>query len=101
MMLVQFHQIPRLGSRDHRNGSPIQTKTELAHLFIDAASNLARGKHCAPYLGALSHVLSRAPLYAGPETVLPPDLVVQAYEAFHRLRTGWRLRQDGPKHGPC
>src|SRR5215469_13445664 len=80
---------------------PIQTKTELVHLFIDAASNLARGnKYCAPYLGALSHILSRAPVYAGPETFLPPDLVQQAYEAFRRLRTGWRLRLDGPKHGP-
>ena len=78
---------------------PIQMKTELAHLFIDAASNLARGnKHCAPYLGALSPILSRAPLYAAPETVLPPDLVERAYEAFRRLRTGWR---HGPKHGPC
>jgi len=61
----------------------------LAHLFIDAASNLARGKHCVPYVGALSHILSRPPLCAGPETVLPPDLVEQAYEALRRERTGW------------
>ena len=65
---------------------PIQTKTELANLFIDAASNLAReNKHCAPYLGALGHILSRAPLYAGPETVVPPDLVERAYEALRVL----------------
>jgi hypothetical protein len=65
---------------------PIQAKTELANLFIDAASNLAReNKHCAPYLGALGHILSRAPLYAGPETVVSPDLVERAYEAFHNL----------------
>ena len=65
---------------------PIQTKTELANLFIDAASNLAReNKHCAPYLGALGHILSRAPLYAGPETVVSPDLVERAYEAFRTL----------------
>ena len=96
MTSAQFYQIPRLGLRDH-----IQTKTELAQLFIDAASNLARGnKHCAPYLGALRHILGRAPLYAGQETVLPPDLVQQAYAAFRRLRAGWRLRLDGPKHGP-
>jgi molecular chaperone DnaK (HSP70) len=65
---------------------PIQAKTELANLFIDAASNLAReNKHCAPYLGALGHILSRAPLYAGPETVVSPDLVERAYEAFRNL----------------
>jgi molecular chaperone DnaK (HSP70) len=65
---------------------PIQTKTELANLFIDAARNLARvNKHCAPYLGALGHILGRAPLYAGPETVVPPDLVERAYTAFHFL----------------
>lgn len=65
---------------------PIHTKTELASLFIDAASNLARdNKHCAPFLGALGHVLSRAPLYAGPETVLSPDLVERAYEALRIL----------------
>src|SRR5271170_553471 len=65
---------------------PIQTKTELANLFIDAASNLAReNKHCAPYLGALGHILSRAPLCAGPETVVSPDLVERAYEALRTL----------------
>jgi molecular chaperone DnaK (HSP70) len=65
---------------------PIQTKTELANLFIGAASNLAQeNKHCAPYLGALGHILSRAPLYAGPETVVSPDLVERAYEAFRIL----------------
>ncbi len=64
----------------------IQTKTELANLFIDAASNLAcENKHCAPYLGALGHLLSRAPLYAGPEMVVSPDLVERAYEAFRNL----------------
>jgi molecular chaperone DnaK (HSP70) len=65
---------------------PIQAKTELANLFINAASNLAReNKHCAPYLGALGHILSRAPLYAGPETVVSPDLVERAYEALRTL----------------
>src|SRR5207245_11081461 len=59
------------------------TKTELANLFIDTASELAREKkHCAPYLAALGFILSRAPLYAGPETVVSPDLVGRAYETF-------------------
>jgi hypothetical protein len=58
----------------------------LANLFIDTASDLARdNKHCAHYLGALGHILSRAPLYAGPETVVSPDLVERAYEAFRSL----------------
>jgi hypothetical protein len=62
---------------------PKETKTELANLFIGIASDLAREKkHCAPYLGALGHILSRAPLYAGPETVLSPDVVERAYESF-------------------
>jgi hypothetical protein len=62
---------------------PKETKTELADLFIDIGSDLARDKkHCAPYLGALEHLLSRAPLYAGPETVLAPDIVERAYESF-------------------
>jgi hypothetical protein len=62
---------------------PNETKTELANLFIDTASELAREKkHCAPYLAALGFILSRAPLYAGPETVVSPDLVGRAYETF-------------------
>jgi len=62
---------------------PTETKGELADLFIDITSDLARDKkHCAPYLGALVHLLSRAPLYAGPETVLAPDVVERAYESF-------------------
>jgi molecular chaperone DnaK (HSP70) len=65
---------------------PTQTKTELANLFIDTARTLAReNKHCAPYLGALGHILSRAPLYAGPETVVPPEIVERAYEALRVL----------------
>jgi molecular chaperone DnaK (HSP70) len=65
---------------------PIHTKSELADLFIDAVSNLSRdNRHCAPYLGALGHILSRVPLYAGPENVVSSDLVEQAYEAFRLL----------------
>jgi hypothetical protein len=68
---------------------PDETKTELANLFIDTASDLAREKkHCAPYLAALGHILSRAPLYAGPETVVSPDLVERAYETFRRFDWG-------------
>jgi hypothetical protein len=62
---------------------PNETKTELSNLFIYTADQLAREKkHCAPYLTALGFILSRAPFYAGPETVVSPDLVGRAYETF-------------------
>jgi molecular chaperone DnaK (HSP70) len=67
----------------------VETKTELAILFIETAAALAREKkHCAPYVAALGHLLSRAPLYAGPETVVSPDLVERAYENFRRFDWG-------------
>ena len=54
--------------------------------FVAAAVDLAgAGKHCAPYLAALGLLLNRAPLYAGPETVVSPDLVERAFEAFSGL----------------
>ncbi|MBV8704556.1 MAG: Hsp70 family protein [Acetobacteraceae bacterium] len=62
---------------------PNATKVELVNRFIDTAVTLAHDKgHCAPYLAALGLLLSRAPLYAGPETVVSPDLVERAYAAF-------------------
>ena len=62
---------------------PHETKAELVRGFIDVATTLARAKqHCAPYFVALGLLLNRAPLYAGPETVVSPDLVEQAYSAF-------------------
>ena len=64
----------------------LETKAELVKDFIEAAARLARaGQHCAPYLAALGHLLNRAPLHAGPETVMPPDRVEQAYAAFRGL----------------
>ena len=65
---------------------PSETKAELAILFINMAADLAsEKKHCAPYLAALGQLLSRAPVYAGPETVVSPDLVERAYEVFRRF----------------
>jgi hypothetical protein len=58
-------------------------KTELVTRLLDVALSLAREKrHATPYLTALGLLLNRAPLYAGPETVLPPDLVERSFEAF-------------------
>jgi molecular chaperone DnaK (HSP70) len=58
---------------------PHDTKAELVRCFLDIAVTLARAKrHCAPYLAALGLLLNRTPLYAGPETVVSPDLVERA-----------------------
>jgi hypothetical protein len=62
---------------------PHAMKAELVSIFIEIAATLARAKrHSAPYLAALGHLLNRAPLHAGPETVVSPDLVEHAYSAF-------------------
>ena len=62
---------------------PHDTKAELVRCFLDIAVTLARAKrHCAPYLAALGLLLNRTPLYAGPETVVSPDLVERAYSAL-------------------
>jgi hypothetical protein len=61
------------------------TKAELVRRFLDIAVTLARGKqHCAPYLAALGLLLNRTPLYAGPETVVSPDLVVKRHAVLDR-----------------
>jgi hypothetical protein len=39
-------------------------------------------QHCAPYLAALGLLLNRAPLYAGPETVVAAEFVARTYAAF-------------------
>ena len=62
---------------------PVQTKVSLVKAFIDVAVNRVHDKrHCSPYLAALGRLLNRAPLSAGPETVVSPDLVERAYAAF-------------------
>ncbi len=61
-------------------------KAELIDRFLAAATDLAREKkHSAPYLAALGLLLNRAPLSAGPETVVAPERVEQAFEAFERF----------------
>jgi molecular chaperone DnaK (HSP70) len=61
-------------------------KRHLVERFIETAVELAsEKKHCAPYLAALGFLLTRTPFYAGPETIAPPSLVEQAYEAFRRF----------------
>jgi molecular chaperone DnaK (HSP70) len=61
-------------------------KAELIGRFLDTARALiAEGKAAEPWLSALGLLLNRTPLYAGPETVVAPDLVVHAFEAFRHL----------------
>ncbi len=63
-----------------------ELKTELAERFIEMAVELvSQRKHCAPYLTALGLLLNRAPFYSGPESVVPPAAVEQAYEAFRKF----------------
>ncbi len=62
------------------------TKTELIRLFLTKAKSLAEsGGYAAPYFVSLGLLLNRTPLYAGPEAVVSPDLVSQAFEEFSDL----------------
>ncbi len=61
-------------------------KRELSDLFLERGAALAReGGHAGPFFAALTSLLSRTPLYAGPETVLPPEAVEEAFQATHDL----------------
>jgi hypothetical protein len=65
---------------------PRETKADLVQTFIDQVMLRVEAKqHCAPYLAALGLLLNRAPLYAGPETVVVPDLVARTYAAIRDL----------------
>jgi molecular chaperone DnaK (HSP70) len=61
-------------------------KAELVGLFLPVVRDLAAAKqHCVSYLVALGLLLNRAPLYAGPETVVPATYVDQAFEVLSNL----------------
>jgi len=65
---------------------PRETKIDLVQTFIALVLERVEAKrYCAPYLTALGLLLNRAPLYAGPETVVPPDFVARAYSAVQRF----------------
>ena len=62
---------------------PRETKADLVQSFIAQVLHRVELKqHCAPYLAALGLLLNRAPLYAGPETVVAAEFVARAYAAF-------------------
>jgi molecular chaperone DnaK (HSP70) len=65
---------------------PRETKADLIQTFIAQALQRVEPKqHCAPYLASLGLLLNRAPLYAGPETVVAAEFVVHAYVAFQNF----------------
>ena len=72
-----------------------ETKAELVNRFIAGASaDAEENRHYAHYLAALALLLNRTPLYAGPETVVAPELVERAFAAFSRLDwSGPKLRE--------
>jgi hypothetical protein len=62
---------------------PREMKMDLIQTFIAQVQQRVEAKqHCAPYLTALGFLLNRAPLYAGPETVVVPEFAARAYAAF-------------------
>ncbi len=62
------------------------SKIELIDLFRHKAAELAEsGGYAAPYFVSLGLLLNRTPLYTGPESIVSPDLVSLAFEAFRDL----------------
>lgn len=62
-------------------------KRELIDMFLGKAVELAKQEAYAdPYFVSLTLLLNRAPLYAGPESVVPPELVAEAFAACEKLR---------------
>jgi uncharacterized protein DUF3731 len=62
---------------------PRQTKADLIEIFIRQALQRIKVKqHCAPFLSALGVLLNRTPFHAGPESVIPPEMVARTYAAF-------------------
>jgi molecular chaperone DnaK (HSP70) len=65
---------------------PRHTKADLIENFIrQALQRIEVRQYCAPYLAALGLLLNRAPFHAGPESVVPPEMVARTYAAFQDL----------------
>ncbi|MDC0502749.1 hsp70 family protein [bacterium] len=75
-----------------------ERKRSLVALFTGrAVDQLDASKSADAYLVALTLLLNRAPLYAGPEAVVPPEMVEEAYERLAPLDwTDERLREVLP-----
>ncbi|EDY80815.1 hypothetical protein VDG1235_432 [Verrucomicrobiia bacterium DG1235] len=73
-------------------------KDELGKWCLEAGLELAKsGAYAAPYFAALGQILSRTPFRAGPEYVLPPERVVEAFERLRKL--DWRESEYGELGG--
>ena len=71
---------------------PRQTKTDLIEIFIrQALQCINMNQHCEPYFAALGLLLNRTPFHAGPESVVPPEVVARAYAAFQKF--DWARRE--------
>jgi hypothetical protein len=57
---------------------PLDKKHELLGLLLQGAF-LKMDRHCEPYLWSLGRLLSRRPLYAGEDAVMPPSAVEGCY----------------------
>ncbi|MEX1113912.1 MAG: Hsp70 family protein [Akkermansiaceae bacterium] len=68
------------------------TKTELVHLFL---AKSATASYAAPYFVSLGLLLNRTPLHAGPEAVVPPDLVATTFAALQDL--DWKSTPELPE----
>ncbi|MEM7385211.1 MAG: Hsp70 family protein [Verrucomicrobiota bacterium] len=64
----------------------LEFKRELLGIYLDrAVAAVKEGGYADPYFVALTLILNRAPLYAGPEAVLAPECVEAAYEKLGPL----------------
>ncbi len=64
---------------------PVAVKQSLVKRFL---AGYLRTKHREPYAWALGRLLSRTPLYAGPDSILPPNQVEKAFNQLKDL--DWR-----------
>jgi len=64
----------------------IATRSSLAEALLRGVRELAdTGGHCTDHFAALGQILSRTPLYAGPEAVVPSSLVERAFQELSDL----------------
>lgn len=61
---------------------PLATKQSLVKKLL---AGFQRFKHNEPYAWALGRILSRTPLYAGPDSILPPSEVDKAFGQLKKL----------------
>ena len=89
MPILRGHKNPpaeliRMAGALERAGQGL--KRELIEVLLGKAVELAeQGAYADPYFVSLTLLLNRAPLYAGPESVVPPELVEAAFTACEKL----------------